>query len=915
MNTFVRFLSGLIICVVIGGLASFPQPARALIFLGDEHWTLQGSPYVIDSPKNILPGTSLIVDPGVEVVFTTGYLNIYGSVLLKGTQSQPIRVQNKNPQTIFNLLYDGASLNIKYSSITGDLSQESGVIVSAAEPSNISISSSTLEYGKGSALQVNNNSTLYISYSDIRNFTDKALEIKDSFAQIVETNIEMTGVGISSIDSEVHARNNWWGHATGPFSSTTQPFGRGVSISGTVDFIPWSTTRFRSENDVCCSSVLFIPGMQGSRLYKKERFFENQLWEPDSNEDIQKLFLTSAGTTKDSTIYTKDIIGTTNILGPVFSVPIYTSLITSLNSLVKDGSITTWQSLPYDWRMSQESLIDSSVISRITELASTSKTGKVTIVAHSNGGLLGKVIMKKLSDIHKDYLIDKIMFIAVPENGTPQTLTTLLHGDNQTLLFGFLMNKKMARDFSFNMSSVYTLVPSKKYFETNVDPEVIRFTSASTSMKFVYGDRIKDYDTLYDFFLASRGDRFKNPKTASDTNWPNILNVGLLQSAKQFHTTYDTWQPPAHVQFTTIAGTGKDTLKGIEYFISDCKTGSFIADILISIKCGLDNPRRIPMTSTNGDGVVTGGGIQYRPGNFFFVDLFGINVLEKKNYAHATMLNIPQVLQIIKDVIQNKTIQTGANIYPVVPHMPRERDVYSYTVSQEVDISVRDQDNKVTGAGTVYSSNMTQPLYEEIPNSSYFTIGDSKKITLAEKPTKVEIKGVSTGVFSLVTEAKVISSSTGSAYYRVFDRVPVTSVTSGTLVTTATTSQLELDDDSDGDIDRVIIPTDTTASSTNEAQLDLSMFRRRIASSSDDVFSLVTKRYLLRFDGIEGAALKASTTEAVRLTQITIDRIAGVIEDLQLYKGRNPAYVMTDLKQYSLLYIIFADLRNVLIAH
>jgi len=43
----------------------------------------------------------------------------------------------------------------------------------------------------------------------------------------------------------------------------------------------------------------------------------------------------------------------------------------------------------------------STLIKEIESMASTSKTGKVTIIAHSNGGLVTKLIYNQLMDVGK----------------------------------------------------------------------------------------------------------------------------------------------------------------------------------------------------------------------------------------------------------------------------------------------------------------------------------------------------------------------------------------------------------------------------------------------------------------------------------------------------------------------------------
>ncbi len=49
------------------------------------------------------------------------------------------------------------------------------------------------------------------------------------------------GYGINNTDSTtiVHAKDNWWGHASGPYHPYSNPSGLGDSVSDWVDFTPW----------------------------------------------------------------------------------------------------------------------------------------------------------------------------------------------------------------------------------------------------------------------------------------------------------------------------------------------------------------------------------------------------------------------------------------------------------------------------------------------------------------------------------------------------------------------------------------------------------------------------------------------------------------------------------------------------
>jgi len=97
------------------------------------------------------------------------------------------------------------------------------------------------------------------------------------------------------------------------------------------------------------SSVAFLPGLEASRLYKPGMFFENQLWEPNRNDDVRKLYLNSDGTPQDSGIYVRGDID--QIYG-LFN-NIYAGFHDSMQKLVDDKVIREFEVLPYDWRLNR----------------------------------------------------------------------------------------------------------------------------------------------------------------------------------------------------------------------------------------------------------------------------------------------------------------------------------------------------------------------------------------------------------------------------------------------------------------------------------------------------------------------------------------------------------------------------------
>jgi hypothetical protein len=192
------------------------------------------------------------------------------------------------------------------------------------------------------------------------------------------------------------------------------------------------------------SSVLFLPGLQASRLYLDKVACTvdctDQLWEPNGNSDVEDLYLDTDGNSILSTIYTKDIIDETNTplsTGPL-GINIYKSFIEMMNQMVENREIRQWKAFPYDWREDVFDVVNEgvktkdgqvSLIQTVRDLALKSRNGKVTIIAHSNGGLLAKALLYKLKENYDyDTLLDKIdrvVFVAVPQVGTASAVPAM----------------------------------------------------------------------------------------------------------------------------------------------------------------------------------------------------------------------------------------------------------------------------------------------------------------------------------------------------------------------------------------------------------------------------------------------------------------------------------------------------------
>ena len=77
-----------------------------------------------------------------------------------------------------------------------------------------------------------------------------------------------------------------------------------------------------------------------------------------------------------------------------------------MDDLVVNKKIKAWEPYAYDWRQDVQDIVDNGtkyqngnklLIDTLQSLVDNSRNGKVTIVAHSNGGLIAKSFIKKIT--------------------------------------------------------------------------------------------------------------------------------------------------------------------------------------------------------------------------------------------------------------------------------------------------------------------------------------------------------------------------------------------------------------------------------------------------------------------------------------------------------------------------------------
>ena len=814
---------------------------------------------------------------GIEV-FNDSILNINNSQITDVAGRPFLNIFNNSTSNIVNSqvknvtsrestleVFNGSHLDFLNSSlqnISGIAIEAFGNERSGYATTTLNISSSTISDGDDIGLQISGNKTeTNISKTKIKNFASDGIQtFSDPNVTITDSDISGNNNGIENWGANIEVKNsaiknnisygiynessyfrddilieklpikainNWWGDASGPFNLDTNASGTANQVSENVEYEPWLISE-PGTKPKCCSNVLFIPGLEASRLYKTDNDGgEKRLWEPGLFHDNSELYLDTNGEPKNPGIYTKDIID--NAYLPIKG-NIYKSFISSMDKMKSDKVINDWNAVPYDWRLSIDEILDGGqensdgkiyysgdqsstsnpyIISELRRLASSSATGKVTVIAHSNGGLITKELTNKLGD-EAPALIDQIIFVAVPEAGTPSAIGALLHGFQTGLpkdWFPLFISPSESRTLGNNMSSAYNLLPSSQYFNYVSDP-VITFDNSDllAGWREKYGSEINTGDGLYNFL--SDQSREVLP-TIDDLVSPPILNKNLSDSAKEIHDTQlDSWTPPSGVSLTEIAGWGEDTLSGIEYYQG------------ISTKCGNQNDFSTcstnfkapileynPKITSDGDGTVVVPSALWTATSSsvekYWVDLMHYDTLITLQRKHADILEVPELRSLIKNIITQSSSTLPEYISTSSLLTKDLTKKLHFILHSPLSLDLYDDLGNHTGISTT-----TNELEENIPGSDYEVFGEVKYISIpASSTVYLSMQGYSSGSFTLnIEEAQgdtIIASTTFAGVPSSTSTIVTINISNGNI---SSTSPLIVDVNGDGKQDITILP-------------------------------------------------------------------------------------------------------------
>ncbi len=867
------------------------------------------------------------------------------------------------------VLYD-TSQNFSVGSVKGSTFTNAKVGIQAFQRALVEITDSEFTKMSGSGLLVHTGGSANISSSTISE-NNIGIEAYSANVNISNSSIEgNTQYGAFVSGGSFNSINNWWGEESGPYHAVINTVGKGNEVDGTGAISPWLTEKPKKQTP-CCSNVLFLPGIQGSRIYKKQLLTENQLWEPNRNADVKKLFLNSSGVPVDTSLYTKDIINRTNIGAGYLDRDVYKPFTDSLDARVKNYYMREWKAFPYDWRMSPEDIVSKGIKTNsgtvfledtVRALAVNASNKKVTIVAHSYGGLVAQALVKKLQEEGRASMVDKVIMVGVPEEGSVDTVSAMLHGDGQELGRGVVLKADVARSLGINMPSAYYLLPNQTLLSWLSGP-IIHFDSGfnSGSTPSSVNADISDVSQL-DYFLGNTGNQRSIPKNTTDVQQPAKLNSALMNFARAAVPLLGplaATSTKSSVEFINIMGTGLKTIKSLTYKNISCTDEPLTTTAFLGkLSCGLNHTVSF---SDSGDGTVLTGNIGARQGSKLVFNIASYNKYANVNYSHTNFISSVPIIQTIAAIL-------GGGPYPpitpwgdYVSYIPAKteptgeeyaagvrREAYQFSTSKNVLLSATAAQGKSTGFLSEISEGYAFPAIAEIPNSLFSMIDLRPQIVSEEAPEYVSVKsfGGEAGTFSIegikISPSPESLNGTSTVIFS-FDDVPIspdTNIRIDNIIPSTGTSSLStssspimhIDRDGDGIFESSVAynadksqlvaqyisggsGTGAGATSTVLVTPEAALQRLRSDIASGMVSKRFTERYMTRTNPVASYLKKNQTPAALVYASKTSGSLAAIVKELSRARSRYYSGGLTRAEA-SHLYFSWADfslaLKNII---
>lgn len=375
---------------------------------------LGNAPYIFDNQITIASGSILSLEPGVVVKGEYGQypdsrFKVLGRLLAKGTQEAPIIFTSMRDDTVGGdtnrdssatspapgdwggLYFENSSGSVLenvtiryggefYGDFNGSYYLTTDFNMVHAKNSSLSISNCTIENADSVGIYLEGASELAMYDSKVNNNQTGILSSSSLGSVISNSSFENNSLyAINNSLAQIDARNNWWGHNSGPYH-ISNPQGEGQKIFGDVLFDPWIGR---------IDPVILIPGILGSWNFTGS-------WELD----------------------------------PILNT--YDNLWEALKNAGYQEGVDLFV-FPYNWRVDNAETAQL-LKNKIDEVQNITGKNKVDVIGYSMGGLIARYYIENElfledSDGLNNIDVDQVIFLATPHLGSTKSYLTWEGGE------------------------------------------------------------------------------------------------------------------------------------------------------------------------------------------------------------------------------------------------------------------------------------------------------------------------------------------------------------------------------------------------------------------------------------------------------------------------------------------------------
>ncbi|WP_176523157.1 lipase/acyltransferase domain-containing protein [Bacillus thuringiensis] len=468
--------------------------------------------------------------------------------------------------------------------------------------------------------------------------------------------------------------------------------------------------------------IIFIPGIKGTELFNGD----NNVWLPKSKRDLEFLRI-------ENELEPKEPIGIFNAI--VKKINIYQRVTEKLRNWFP-GNIETFG---YDWRKdameNKTKLVDA-----IKDLYfKNQEEEKVTIVAHSMGGMIAKLAILELEEQGLHHMVDKLITIGTPWLGAPDALRVLIYGEHViyrgTDTVTKFMNDSDMKEIARTYPSAYQLLPNQAYYD-QIDGKYVRTLD---KQEVDYQDIIAEVQTFFKGWD-------EETKTFKYINvWEEYVQPIHIAMLKPL---------PEEILHECIIGIEKPTLYGL------------------SMESGVKRKEyKGEFTFKNGDGVVP------------LISAIPVDSSNLRKYyvkgEHGYLCSNEIVIELLEKLLVQDIKPLPTEVSTTEPENLELKKGKLAVIKCPVDSTILDNEGAYVAGVFDPSKEISTFVTEE--KVDYFTIGDSKFIFIeenCEEDLNFDIKAYDEGI----TDVSLKVFEENQTIELDFASIPMTSKSSATFV-------------------------------------------------------------------------------------------------------------------------------------